>query len=440
MKNIFLVLMMLSMGVCISNPSMAAEETAQILVQTDSDTISVYNAEDGKLECELPGRLAETTGSVLLKDGCGMAVCNDKTSEFQLYLFGEAELRPEKYEHLRFLTDTLYTDSDADLYTPGDLYKVPDTKLSSRQGCFQRAGDYIFTEDSIYDLEGSLLGTHPAFTAIYERYGDDVLGCDLYSNTYVMYDCSSLETLWTEDQMDYEAAAEKTISWITESGEGLITDWKHTEIISEADWKNQNADWEIGGNGLALISEKEETGESIVRLKENNRMHYYICDDQMNIVEDLSEAKIAICSSDGLRVPLKWSTSEEGVLTLENLWTEESIEIPLDPGFSEVTDIAVTKAGDVYGISVTAKSDGSAGIIVANGKVLLGPTENVLSETVTALDAKTIKIYENGPSPRAIYLDQDGNALAEEDQEVVYADQDRICVRDGEGVSILPRK
>ena len=53
-------------------------------------------------------------------------------------------------------------------------------------------------------------------------------------------------------------------------------------------------------------------------------------------------------------------------------------------------------------------------------------------------DAATVKVMEyTGSSQTVKYLDPDGNALA--DQDVIYADQDRICVSDGDGISVLPR-
>ena len=421
------------------NLSGQEREEDQILVQTDSDTISVYDAADGSLVSTLPGRLAEATGSMLLKEGAAASVCDDKTKEFQIYISGESELRPEKYQYLRFLTDTLYTDSSADLNISGDLYEIPDIKVSSQQGIFQRAGDYIFTEDSIYDLDGKLLGTHPAFTFVYGMPEDNVLGCDLSSGTYVMFDCKNLEVLWTEDQMSYADAAGGTISWTTASGEGLITDLDHTEIISEADWKSRNADRNPDGTNLTLISKNPETGDAVLRLKADDGMHYYICDDQMNIREDLAAAQVSVCWKDGTQIPLKWSAPEDGVLALENLWTGESIRIPVDLGTAEIADVTVTGAGNVYGVLiVTRNPDGRYGIITTSEEVISGPTENVLAETVLMEDAATVKVMEyTGSSQTVKYLDPDGNALA--DQDVIYADQDRICVSDGDGISVLPR-
>lgn len=431
----------IGLGACIFNSSIAAAEADQILVQTDSDTVSVYDASDGRLDCVLPGKLASASGSLLLKEGSGTAVYNEKYGKYQIYLSGESELQPEKYTHLYFLSDTLYTDGDILMGIPGHLYALPGTKLSEKQECFQRVGDFVYTEDRIYDLDGQMLASHPEICVIQE-FQDGVLGYNAENGTYTMFDCVDLTSLWTMDHVSYQNSTGETISWITENGEGLVTDLMLTEQINEADWKNQNADRDVIGSGLALICGNEQTGDTILRLNTGEGMNYYHCSNQFTIIEELPGTQMVFCSKNGQTIPMLWSFSDERTFSFENLWTNEIVSIPMDFDSSEITDVVITGVSDLYGVTITTINPSKmTGVLISNGEIMSGPTENILHEAVIAVDEETIKVYENGfSSMNVLFFDKNGGPLSDRNNEVVYADSNMTCMNEGDCLSIIPRK
>ena len=67
----------------------------------------------------------------------------------------------------------------------------------------------------------------------------------------------------------------------------------------------------------------------IVSLIENQEgssiYHYYACDSQYNITEELPKEFIDTYYEEDIRVPLTYQITDDGLLTITNFWTKETI-------------------------------------------------------------------------------------------------------------------
>ena len=92
--------------------------------------------------------------------------------------------------------------------------------------------------------------------------------------------------------------------------------------LKEADWLAQNAEWEPNGTKISIVCENKQTGEVIVSLIENQEgssiYHYYACDSQYNITEELPKEFIDTYYEDDIRVPLTYQITADGLLTITN--------------------------------------------------------------------------------------------------------------------------
>lgn len=428
---------------------LAQSQNYRILAQTDENTVSVYYAWDGSLQCTFSGKLASGQKGCLAKVGDRIAIINGQTVALQMYVVGEKQLSQEMYVYWNKLSDTVFTSSDSTLFSPGKLYTINGVLLTEEDQTFVRVGDHIYSEDDIYDLNGQLLGGHQEFTALQE-FGNYVLGCDYTTWTYVMFDLTTMTTVWTSSDKDwtYQYSTEQSMNWTMADGQGIVTDLMRNPKLTEADWIAQNADWALNGSQMSVLYENEQTKESIVRLIEIDpatdlrSYRYYMCNEQYQIQEELPKNLIIDYFADGVQVPLVWSLTDEGMLVFTNIWTkEELVSIPIDLNGGEIESIQITGSDPIYGITVTTMNPNDMlTFLVSNGSVISQAKNNtVINETVTSLDENTIVVYENGTTPNVRYFDKNGNPLSENSTQVVYADQYAVCtVQDGK-LTINPR-
>ena len=429
---------------------LAQSQNYRILVQIDENTVSVYYAWDGSLQCTFSGKLASGQKGCLAKEGDRVAIINGQTVALQMYVVGEKQLSQEMYVYWNKLSDTVFTSSESALFSPGKLYTINGVLLTEKDQTFVRVGDHIYSEDGVYDLNGQLLGNHQEFTALQE-FGNYVLGCDYTTWTYVMFDLTTMATVWTASDKNwvYQYSTEQSINWTMADGQGIVTDLMRNPKLTEADWIAQNADWALSGKQISVLYENEQTKQSIVRLLETDpatdlrSYRYYVCSEQHQIQEELPKNHVMDYFADGVQVPLVWSLTDEGMLVFTNIWTKEDIvTVPIDLNGGEIESIQLTGSGPIYGITVsTMNPNDMLTFLVSNGTVISQSKNNtVINETVTSLDENTIVVYENGTTPNVRYFDKNGNSLSEDNAQVVYADQYAVCtVQDGK-LTIETRK
>lgn len=428
---------------------LAQSQNYRILVQTDENTVSVYYAWDGSLQCTFSGKLASGQKGCLAKEGDRVAIINGQTVALQMYVVGEKQLSQEMYVYWNKLSDTVFTSSESALFSPGKLYTINGVLLTEKDQIFVRVGDHIYSEDGVYNLNGQLLGDHQEFTALQE-FGNYVLGCDYTTWTYVMFDLTTMATVWTASDKDwvYQYSTEQSINWTMADGQGIVTDLMRNPKLTEADWIAQNADWALSGKQISVLYENEQTKQSIVRLIETDpttdlrSYRYYVCGEQYQIQEELPKNHVMDYFADSVQVPLVWSLTDKGMLVFTDIWTKEDIvTVPIDLNGGEIESIQLTGSDPIYGITVsTMNPNDMLTFLVANGMVISQSKNNtVINETVTSLDENTIVVYENGTTPNVRYFDKNGNSLSEDNAQIVYADQYAICTVQDRKLTINPR-
>ena len=417
----------------------------QFMVQTDESTVSVYNAWDGSLKTTIAGKLLTGKKCVLVKNGERVPINNLQTVGYQMYVGGELQLSQEFHTYWNQLSDTVFTSSDSTLYSSGKLYSINGTELTQDNQVFRRVGDHIYSEDYVYDFDGQLLGEHPSFTAQYE-FGNYVLGCDFSTNEYIMFDVDTMATVWTVSDWLYLTDANNLLSWETADGQGIVTDLMLNPKLKEADWLAQNAEWEPNGTKISIVCENKQTGEVIISLIENQEgssiYHYYACDSQYNITEELPKEFIDTYYEDDTRVPLTYQITADGLLTITNFWTKETIvTASVDLQGGEISYIDITNAGPMYGVTInTINPNNIVTLLISNGTVISESRgHTVLQENVVNLDEDTIVVYENGTNPNTLYFNANGEPLIEQDTNAIYADRYAVCTMQNGKLCITPR-
>lgn len=432
-------------GISQDNGWLGQSKNYQFLVQTDESTISVYNAWDGSLETSITGKLLPGKKCVLVKTGDRVPITNLQTVGYQMYVGGELQLSQEFYTYWNQLSDMVFTSSDSALYSPGKLYSMNGVQLTEDNQIFSRVGDHIYSEDYVYDLDGQLLGSHPSFTAQYE-FDNYVLGCDFNTYEYTMFDLDTMTTVWTVSDWLYPSCTNDLLNWETADGQGIVTDLMLNPKLKEEDWLAQNADWALNGSHIHIACENKQTGEVIIYLLENQEgayiYHYYACDSQYNIIEELPEEFIYTYYEDNVCVPLTYHITDDGLLTITNFWTKETIvTASVDLRGGEIYTIDVSSVGPMYGITInTINPNDIVTLLISNGTVISESRDYaVLQESVVQLDEDTIAVYENGTNPNTLYFNINGEPLKEQDAQAIYADRYATCTMQDGKFSVTPR-
>ena len=413
----------------------------QFVVQTDESTVSVYDAWDGSLKTTIPGALSAGKKCVLLKNGERVPIRNLNTGSYQMYVGGEKQLSPETYTYIEELSDTVFTSSDSLQFGSGNLYGINGVQLAENSQIFRREGDHIYSDDAVYDLDGQLLGQHQTCTVLQE-FGNYVLGCDYSTWDYILFDLNTMATVWTSSDrnLTYQSRADQTINWTNADGQCIVTDLMLNQKLTQADWFAQNAEWELTGTGtdMSIFCENEQTGQVIIQLRKMGRSNYlyYLCDNQYNIIEELPENQASMnCFIDGVRVPMRWNIAEDGTFTFTDIWTNEPIiTVPIDLQGGEIDTIEISGVGPMYGITVnTMNPNDLIALLISNGTVLSESRNYTILQTfIERSDEDTLVVYESGANTNTLYFNANGEPLAEQDKEVIYADRYAVCtVQDG---------
>lgn len=196
---------------------------------------------------------------------------------------------------------------------------------------------------------------------------------------------------------------------------------------------------------MSVFCENEQTGQVIIQLRKmgGSGYLYYLCDNQYNIIEELPENQASMyCFVDGVRVPVRWSIAEDGTFTFTDIWTNETVlTVPIDLQGGEIDTIEISGVGPMYGITVnTMNPNNLITLLISNGTVLSESRNYTILQTfIERLDEDTLVVYESGANTNKLYFDANGESLAEQDKEVVYADRYAVCTVQDDKLSVTIR-
>ena len=145
---------------------------------------------------------------------------------------------------------------------------------------------------------------------------------------------------------------------------------------------------------------------------------------------------------DDTRVPLTYQITADGLLTITNFWTKETIvTASVDLQGGEISYIDITNAGPMYGVTInTINPNNIVTLLISNGTVISESRgHTVLQENVVNLDEDTIVVYENGTNPNTLYFNANGEPLIEQDTNAIYADRYAVCTMQNGKLCITPR-
>ena len=100
----------------------------------------------------------------------------------------------------------------------------------------------------------------------------------------------------------------------TADGQGIVTDLMLNPKLKETDWLTGNAEWEPNGTKISTVCENKHTGSDYWLVESGKFLlyHYYTCDSQYNIAEELQKEFIDTYYED-TRVPLTYQITADGL-------------------------------------------------------------------------------------------------------------------------------
>lgn len=355
---------------------------------------------------------------------------------------------------------TLFTDSVYMIGSDvGNLYRTDGTCIEEGAEDVTVQGNFIISRRAVYDKTGQLLlmiqENENVWTVLY----DEILINEYFSDGSHYTKCVNAqgETIWIEQSgltwTGGEAGWRIYNSWNDTNEKGLLTATRDDNtlkiVLSEDEFFAKNPDAQ--GNGLRLLTvtaNNEGRHEFFLQTTsaEHQKIYYYRCDDEFNIINAYPQNQIYIGNMYDEVCLWYWGLDESGNGFVENLIWGNKIKVDAEimNEILQCSDVQVIQEGNIFGLLFDQNkkflygTDNDTHLISENGGIMARMASQ--SNTGAAgVDILSIAYVEKEYSeilyylPDGTVLDGYGTILFMNEQMKCVQEVGRIVIRDSMG-------
>ena len=341
----------------------------------------------------------------------------------------------------------------------GNLYRIDGTCIEEGAEDVTVQGNFIISRRAVYDKTGQLLimiqENENVWTVLY----DEILINEYFSDGSHYTKCVNAkgETIWIEQSgltwTGGEAGWRIYNSWNDMNEKGLLTATRDDNtlkiVLSEDEFFAKNPDAQ--GNGLRLLTvtaNNEGRHEFFLQTTsaEHQKIYYYRCDDEFNIINAYPQNQIYIGNMYDEVCLWYWGLDESGNGFVENLIWGNKIKVDAEimNEILQCSDVQVIQEGNIFGLLFDQNkkflygTDNDTHLISEDGEI----TARIASQSNTGaagVDILSIAYAEKEYSEILYYLadgtmlDGYGTILFMNEQMKCVQEVGRIVIRDSMG-------
>lgn len=355
---------------------------------------------------------------------------------------------------------TLFTDSVYMIGSDvGNLYRTDGTCIEEGAEDVTVQGNFIISRRAVYDKTGQLLIMIQENENVLTVLCDEILINEYFSDGSHYTKCVNAqgETIWIEQSgltwTGGEAGWRIYNSWNDMNEKGLLTATRDDNtlkiVLSEDEFFAKNPDAQ--GNGLRLLTvtaNNEGRHEFFLQTTsaEHQKIYYYRCDDEFNIINAYPQNQIYIGNMYDEVCLWYWGLDESGNGFVENLIWENKIKVDAEimNEILQCSDVQVIQEGNIFGLLFDQNkkflygTDNDTHLISENGGIMARMASQ--SNTGAAgVDILSIAYAEKEYSEILYYLadgtmlDGYGTILFMNEQMKCVQEVGRIVIRDSMG-------
>ena len=355
---------------------------------------------------------------------------------------------------------TLFTDSVYMIGSDvGNLYRTDGTCIEEGAEDVTVQGNFIISRRAVYDKTGQPLIMIQENENVLTVLCDEILINEYFSDGSHYTKCVNAqgETIWIEQSgltwTGGEAGWRIYNSWSDTNGKGLLTamgdDNTFKIVLSEDEFFAKNPDAQ--GNGLRLLTvtaNNEGRYEFFLQTTsaEHQKIYYYRCDDEFNIIDMYPQNQIYIGNMYDEVCLWYWGLDESGNGFVENLIWRNKIKVDAEimNEILQCSDVQVMQEGNIFGLLFDQNkkflygNDNATHLISENGGIMA----RMVSQSNTGaagVDILSIAYAEKEYSEILYYLadgtmlDGYGTILFMNEQMKCVQEVGRIVIRDSMG-------
>ena len=355
---------------------------------------------------------------------------------------------------------TLFTDSVYMIGSDvGNLYRTDGTCIEEGAEDVTVQGNFIISRRAVYDKTGQLLLMIQENESVWTVLYDEILINEYFSDGSHYTKCVNAqgETIWIEQSgltwTGGEAGWRIYNSWNDTNEKGLLTATRDDNtlkiVLSEDEFFAKNPDAQ--GNGLRLLTvtaNNEGRHEFFLQTTsaEHQKIYYYRCDDEFNIINAYPQNQIYIGNMYDEVCLWYWGLDESGNGFVENLIWGNKIKVDAEimNEILQCSDVQVIQEGNIFGLLFDQNkkflygTDNDTHLISEDGEI----TARIASQSNTGaagVDILSIAYAEKEYSeilyylPDGTVLDGYGTILFLNEQMKCVQEIGRIVIRDSMG-------
>lgn len=355
---------------------------------------------------------------------------------------------------------TLFTDSVYMIGSDvGNLYRTDGTCIEEGAEDVTVQGNFIISRRAVYDKTGQLLIMIQENENVLTVLCDEILINEYFSDGSHYTKCVNAqgETIWIEQSgltwTGGEAGWRIYNSWNDMNEKGLLTATRDDNtlkiVLSEDEFFAKNPDAQ--GNGLRLLTvtaNNEGRHEFFLQTTsaEHQKIYYYRCDDEFNIINAYPQNQIYIGNMYDEVCLWYWGLDESGNGFVENLIWGNKIKVDAEimNEILQCSDVQVIQEGNIFGLLFDQNkkflygTDNDTHLISENGGIMA----RMVSQSNTGaagVDILSIAYAEKEYSeilyylPDGTVLDGYGTILFMNEQMKCVQEVGRIVIRDSMG-------
>ncbi len=341
----------------------------------------------------------------------------------------------------------------------GNLYRTDGTCIEEGAEDVTVQGNFIISRRAVYDKTGQLLLMIQENESVWTVLYDEILINEYFSDGSHYTKCVNAqgETIWIEQSgltwTGGEAGWRIYNSWNDTNEKGLLTATRDDNtlkiVLSEDEFFAKNPDAQ--GNGLRLLTvtaNNEGRHEFFLQTTsaEHQKIYYYRCDDEFNIINAYPQNQIYIGNMYDEVCLWYWGLDESGNGFVENLIWGNKIKVDAEimNEILQCSDVQVIQEGNIFGLLFDQNkkflygTDNDTHLISENGGIMARMASQ--SNTGAAgVDILSIAYAEKEYSeilyylPDGTVLDGYGTILFMNEQMKCVQEVGRIVIRDSMG-------
>ena len=341
----------------------------------------------------------------------------------------------------------------------GNLYRTDGTCIEEGAEDVTVQGNFIISRRAVYDKTGQLLLMIQENESVWTVLYDEILINQYFPDGSHYTKCVNAqgETIWIEQSgltwTGGEAGWRIYNSWNDTNEKGLLTATRDDNtlkiVLSEDEFFAKNPDAQ--GNGLRLLTvtaNNEGRHEFFLQTTsaEHQKIYYYRCDDEFNIINAYPQNQIYIGNMYDEVCLWYWGLDESGNGFVENLIWGNKIKVDAEimNEILQCSDVQVIQEGNIFGLLFDQNkkflygTDNDTHLISENGGIMARMASQ--SNTGAAgVDILSIAYAEKEYSeilyylPDGTVLDGYGTILFMNEQMKCVQEVGRIVIRDSMG-------